>query len=123
MEISERTALSHHSSSVGLCHSSNAWCWALDPSTVFIVKALMDVLVGAMDNYLSHFYAAIGKDCYSKQIKIFLWELSLGAINTADCLQHRMPYMCISPSWCHMSHQHAESPVHLFLQCPFAANF
>lgn len=42
---------------------------------VFIVKALMDDLVGAMDNSLTLLYVAIWKDCYSKKIRIFLWSL------------------------------------------------
>lgn len=42
---------------------------------------------------------------------------SLDAINTADRLQQRMPYMSISPSW---SHSHSESIVHLFIHCLYA---
>lgn len=35
-------------------------------------------------------------------IKDFLWELSLGAVNTVDRLLRRMPYMKLNPSWCIM---------------------
>lgn len=48
------------------------------------------------------------------------WELSHCGINTADHLQH---CMSLSPSWCIMCKAHAESPVHLFMYCPFASHF
>lgn len=38
-------------------------------------------------------YSSIWKDNFPKKIIIFLWELSLGAINTADRLQQCMPYL------------------------------
>lgn len=47
-------------------------------------------------------------DHYPKKIKIFFWELSLGAVKTADRLQCCMPYMSISPSWCIMCQSHVE---------------
>lgn len=30
-------------------------------------------------------------DFYPKKIKLFRWKLSLGSVNFADHLQHRMP--------------------------------
>lgn len=47
----------------------------------------------------------------------------MGAIDTLDRLQCCMPFMALSPSWCHMGCQHAETRNHLFFPCFFAVIF
>lgn len=69
----------------------------------------MDDLLDTTDPPAKDLYCIIWMEHYPKKIKIFLWELSLGAINTADSLQHRMLYMSISPSWCVLCQSHFES--------------
>lgn len=61
-------------------------------------------------------------NCNPKKIKIFLWKLSWDAINSANRIWRHLPHVSISPSWCRMCSQHAESPAHLFL-LPFATSF
>lgn len=42
--------------------------------------------MGFVDPHVKDVYSAIWMDHFIKKKKKFLWELSLGAINTADCL-------------------------------------
>lgn len=123
LEISELATLSHHLSSVRIHSTSDTWTWPIDPSLTLTVKSLMANMVGSVDSPREDLYSIVWKDQYPKKVKIFLWELSLGAINTTDRLQRRMPYMYLSPSWCHMCCQHVESPPHLFAHCSFATCF
>lgn len=86
----------------------------------------MDDLVGYDNNKTVDVYSAIWLDRFLKKIKLFLWELNLSAIsaiNTADRHQCRMPYMALSPSWCHMCHSLSEYAAHLFLHCTYVARF
>lgn len=50
-----------------------------------------------------------------------MWELSLGAMDTVDWLQRRMPYYV--PFWCIMCQYHDESPAYLFMHCSFDSRF
>ena len=84
---------------------------------------MIDDLTGALESSERDFYLIIWMDHFLKRIKIFLRELSHKAINTANRLQHRMPYMPLSPSWCIMCCANVESPAHLFIHCPFARQF
>ena len=101
--------------SVRFRNTDDSWIWTIDSTSSFSVKSLMDDLVG-YDNKKN-------MDIYSTLIKIFLWELSLSAIKTADRLQRNMPYIALAPSLCHMFHSHSESAAHLFLHCNFAECF
>ena len=64
---------------------------------------MIDDLTCALEPSERDFFSIIWiGDHFLKKIKNFLWELGHKAINTADRLQHRMPYMSLSPSWCIM---------------------
>lgn len=70
---------------------------------------------------MNDLYSNIWKDRYPKKIKYFMWELSLGAMDTVDWLQRRMPYYV--PFWCIMCQYHDESPAYLFMHCSFDSRF
>lgn len=72
--------------------SPDSWTWAIGPSPLISLKSLM------VDPLVKDLFSSIWMTYFPKKIKIFLWELNLDAVNTVDCLQHRMPYMSISPS-------------------------
>ena len=116
----EWMVLSQHLQSVNFRAAADSWIWTIDPSSSSSVKSLIDDLVGADNNHVVNVYSAIWLDRFPKKIKNFLWEFSL---NTADRLQHRMPYMVLSPSWCLMSHIDSESAAHLFIHCFFCILF
>lgn len=61
------------------------------------------------------------KDYYPKTIKIFLWELSLGAIKVVDSLQRLIH---LSPPWCTCTicESSVEYTGHFFLHCHFASH-
>lgn len=48
-----------------------------------------------------------------KKINIFLWELHHESINIVDRLQRRIPYICLSSSWCVMCLSSDERLCHL----------
>lgn len=123
MKTIEWANLAHLLSHFRLQSSADYWMWPLDSSKIFTVKSLVDDLSGSTDYILHNIYPIIWKDAYPKKIKIFLWELSHGAINTHGRLQRIMPYSHLSPSWCIMCKNGAECPSHLFVHCPFAAHF
>ena len=102
---------------------SDSWSWTIDSSSMFTMKSMIDDLTGVLEPFERDFYSIIWMDHFPKKIKIFLWELSHEAINTTDHLQHCMPYMSLSLSWCIMCCANAKSHAHLFIHCPFARQF
>lgn len=81
----------------------DSWRWTIDPSSSFSIKSLIDDLTGSIDFSARDLYSAIWFDHYSRRIKIFFWELSHSAINTADRLQRRMAYVSFSGLLCYVS--------------------
>lgn len=104
-----------------LQNSHYLWLWSLYSSKNFTFMSLVEDLGGTMDSILKYIYSIIWKDAYPKKIKIFLWELNHGAINTS--LQQQMLYFLLSPSWCIMCKSNVECPSHLFVHCSFATQF
>lgn len=71
----------------------------------------------------NNIHSVIWKDVYPKKIKIFLWELSLGATNMADHLQGKISHFHLSPSWCVTCSSNLKQSRHLFVHCPFAFKY
>lgn len=49
--------------------------------------------MGIVEPLARDLYSVIWLNHYPKEIKVFFWELSLGAISTVGHLQCHMPYM------------------------------
>lgn len=66
---------------IGLRNLDDYWSWPLVPSNNFSVKSLIEALVGTPTLSPNNLYSVIWNDTYPKKIKIFVRELSLGAVN------------------------------------------
>lgn len=101
----------------------DSWCWPMDRSKTFSVRSLFSDLMDISNSSSKNLYSVIWKDAYPKKIKLFLWELSHGRINTADRLQWRMPYLALFPSCGSLCYSSFENPCHLFVQCSYASQY
>lgn len=62
----------------------------------------------------------IWKGPIPKKIRFFLWEVSLGSINTGDFLIKKAPWIASAPNWCVLCHHSGESIIHILVFCDFA---
>lgn len=69
---------------IGLRNLDDYWSWPLVPSNNFSVKSLIEALVGTPTLSPNNLYSVIWNDTYPKKIKIFVRELSLGAVNMTE---------------------------------------
>lgn len=60
---------------------------------------MIEFLVNPQGHVNTSLFSTIWKGFYTKKIKVFLWKLNHGGINTADCLKRRIHFY-LSPSWC-----------------------
>lgn len=67
--------------------------------------------------YPSH---SIWRSLAPSKIKVFIWILSFGKVNTAEVLQKQRPASALSLDWCVMCKHSNETTDHLFLHCNFA---
>lgn len=102
---------------IRLSHSDDQWVWRIDSNGL-----LLD-----MDTRLFYLPSSLAKnswsDTYPKQIKFFIWELAHSAINTQDTLQPCLQYISISPNWCILCKNSAESQQQIFHTCTFVSKF
>lgn len=101
-EIHEWASLSLLLSSVRFRLVPDSWRWIIYSSCTFFVKSLIDDSMGSIEPIARDFYSVIRLDHHPKKIKIFFWELSQAAVNTADRLQRCTPYMSLSIVVCYV---------------------
>ena len=94
--------------------------WVGGNSGQFSCKSYFDLLINSSD--LSSFepYKSIWKTGIPPKVKIFAWMAAWRRVNTCDVLQSRRPNRALSPSWCILCRQDAESVDHLIIRCRFS---
>ena len=62
----------------------------------------------------------IWKSCIPFRVKVFVWLVVHGKVNTCDQIQRQNSHMVLSPSWCILCRKDDESIDHLFIHCEIA---
>ena len=62
----------------------------------------------------------IWKSCVPYRVKVFVWLVIHGKVNTFDLVQKRNPNMALSPAWCVLCRKDNESIDHLLIHCQVA---
>ncbi|KAB2615114.1 ribonuclease H protein [Pyrus ussuriensis x Pyrus communis] len=53
------------------------------------------------------------------KVKVLVWLVAIGKLNTCDQIQRRSPFICFSPHWCSLCKAKEESVNHIFLHCSY----
>ncbi|KAB2635258.1 hypothetical protein D8674_025792 [Pyrus ussuriensis x Pyrus communis] len=61
----------------------------------------------------------IWKSKVPPKVKVLVWLVAIGSLNTCDQIQRRSPFICISPHWCSLCKAKEESVNHIFLHCSY----
>ncbi|KAK9927793.1 hypothetical protein M0R45_024959 [Rubus argutus] len=94
--------------------------WSLESHGKFSCKSFGRFL-DDVSNYPSFDpYDQIWKAKVPTKVKITVWALAHGKINTCDVVQRKRPGSCLSPNWCIMCKKEQETIDHVFLHCPVA---
>lgn len=94
--------------------------WKLDHSGLFSYHSFCSFT--PKDDYKEDFspYSQIWKTKTPPKVKILLWQVARGRVNTCDLLQGHRPFMCLSPHWCALCKSDGETVDHMFIHCPYA---
>ncbi|KAM2274954.1 hypothetical protein ACFX1S_044697 [Malus domestica] len=77
--------------------------WNLEASGLFTCKSYRSLL---SNNGIVHYYPPYSQIWKSKdpsKVKILIWLVANGNLNTCNRIQRRNPLMCLSPHWCSLS--------------------
>lgn len=88
----------------------------------FSCKSLSEALSFATSSK-DPLYSIIWAGHSPKKVNFFMWELSYNSINTYDKLQHRTPWMSLSPNCCTICLRNSKIAPHIFNHCLFANIF
>ncbi|KAM1157902.1 hypothetical protein ACFX1X_028768 [Malus domestica] len=94
--------------------------WNLEASGLFTCKSYRSLL---SNNGIVHYYPPYSQIWKSKappKVKILVWLVATGSLNTCDKIQRRNPLMCLSPHWCSLCKAKEESVNHIFLHCSYS---
>ena len=94
--------------------------WNLEASGLFTCKSYRSLL---SNNGIVHYYPPYSQIWKSKappKVKILVWLVANGNLNTCDRIQRRNPFMCLSPHWCSLCKAKEESVNHIFLHCSYS---
>ncbi|CAL9025350.1 unnamed protein product, partial [Prunus brigantina] len=94
--------------------------WELEGSDSFSCKSFRSFLLN--NGMLEAFppYSLIWKAKSPPKVKVLVWLVAIGKVNTSDLVQRQRPYIYLSPHWCVLCKMSEESVDDLFLQCPFS---
>ncbi|CAL2262014.1 unnamed protein product [Prunus armeniaca] len=94
--------------------------WDLEVSGFFTCKSFQSFLrnKGSVVTFLP--FSSVWKAKSPPKVKVFVWLVALGKVNTLDLVQRKRPFMYLSPQWCVLCKLGEESVDHLFLHCPFS---
>lgn len=124
-EIVEWASLIEFLASIRLHNRNDKWVWNLekDGSFSFTTESLVYSLTKGPSANNSYTYKAIWEDCYSKNVKLLLWEFSHSCLNTQDRLQLQHSQMFLSPNWCCLCNAENQSQNHIFIHCQLSSKF
>ena len=93
--------------------------WKLDLSGLFTCKSYRSFL--SKNGIVQHFppYSQIWKSKVPPKVKVLVWLVANGKLNTCDQIQRRSPFICFSPHWCSLCKAKEESVNHIFLHCSY----
>ncbi|ONI36148.1 hypothetical protein PRUPE_1G572100 [Prunus persica] len=94
--------------------------WDLEDSGSFTCKSFQSFLrnKGRAETFPP--FSLVWKAKSPPKVKVFVWLVALGKVNTSDLVQRKRPFMYLSPQWCVLCKLCEESVDHLFLHCPFS---
>ncbi|TQD89699.1 hypothetical protein C1H46_024693 [Malus baccata] len=94
--------------------------WNLEVSGLFSCKSYRSLR--SNDGIVHYFppYPQIWKSKVPPKVKILVWLVANGNLNTCDRIQRRNPLMCLSPHWCSLCKAKEESVNHIFLHCSYS---
>ena len=117
LEIEEAARLLQKVENVRLIQSrADNRRWKLDLSGLFTCKSYSSFL--SNNGTVQHFppFSHIWKSKAPPKVKVLVWLVATGKVNTCDQVQRRMPFICISPHWCSL----CKSVNHIFLHCSYS---
>ncbi|TQE05371.1 hypothetical protein C1H46_008961 [Malus baccata] len=121
MEIEEAATLLQKVEDVRLSLSKmNNRRWNLEASGLFTSKSYRSLL---SNNGIVHYYPPYSQIWKSKappKVKILVWLVVNGNLNTCDRIQRRNSLMCLSPHWCSLCKAKEEGVNHIFLHCSYS---
>ncbi|KAM2348663.1 hypothetical protein ACFX1X_012268 [Malus domestica] len=94
--------------------------WNLEASGLFSCKSYRSLLSNNGSVHYFPPYPQIWKSKVPLKVKILVWLVANGNLNTCDRIQRRNPLMCLSPHWCSLCKAKEESVNHIFLHCSYS---
>ncbi|CAL9018470.1 unnamed protein product [Prunus brigantina] len=94
--------------------------WDLEVSGYFTCKSFQSFLCNKGRVVTFPPFSRVWKAKSPPKVKVFVWLVGLGKVNTLDLVQRKRPFMYLSPHWCVLCKYCEESVDHLFLHCPFS---
>ncbi|CAL8157247.1 unnamed protein product [Prunus armeniaca] len=94
--------------------------WDLEESGSFTCKSFQSFLRNKGRVVTFHPFSLVWKAKSPPKVKVFVWLVALGKVNTLDLVQRKGPFMYLSPQWCVLCKHCEENVDHLFLHCPFS---
>lgn len=94
--------------------------WAPSPNDIVSSKSFFATLSGDLLRP-SFLVQNVWGSVSPPRVKAFSWVATLGKQNTMDVIQHKRPFIALSPSICPLCRNEGESGNHLFLHCDFAS--
>ena len=95
--------------------------WLPDSSHTFTSKSAFNKLRETLNSNVFSPFKLIWKSPIPHKIKVFIWLVALGRVNTCDVLQKKRPSSTLYPSWCVMCKSETETVDHLFIHCSYAS--
>ncbi|CAL9004181.1 unnamed protein product, partial [Prunus brigantina] len=119
-EISEVVLLLDILGKVRLNNSrSDRRSWEIEDHGSFSCKSFRSFLLSTTKEVFPP-STSIWKAKTPPKIQFFVWLAANGKINSCDSIQRRHPKMCLSPSWCVLCKDNAESIDHMFIHCSYS---
>ena len=94
--------------------------WLPDSSQIFSCRSAFSKQRETLNMSVFSPFRLIWKHPIPHKIKVFLWLVALGKVNTGDVLQKKRPTCMLYPNWCVMCRREAETVAHLFIHCSFS---
>ncbi|KAL5769129.1 hypothetical protein ACOSQ2_015912 [Xanthoceras sorbifolium] len=84
---------------------------------IFSVKSFLVALIDDPPHPIFKPRNTIWKAKVPNKVKLLVWSIAWGRVNTNDLLQKKRPGMALSPNWCIMCKRNLESSNHFCFHC------